>query len=554
MNRREFLDKAVRTGLAGAVFGSSTLRLSGSPTSSDHFSPESETPAPKPYPVKPFAWEEVTIDELQRQFTDRKTSSLALTRAYLGRIEQLDRHGPRLGSVLELNPDAEALAHQADSERKVGHVRGPLHGVPVLVKDNLDTQDRMATSAGSLALASWHPPQDSFVVARLRSAGAIILGKSNLSEWANFRGSNSVSGWSGRGGLTRNPYALDRNPSGSSSGSGAAVSANLCTVAIGTETDGSIVSPASVNGLVGVKPTVGLVSGTGIIPIASSQDTAGPLARTVRDAALLLGVIAGRDPRDSATALIPSDLSFDFTRGLKRDALRGARLGVARQFFGFHPTVERLMHGVLDQLKTLGAELIDPVELPNGAERDRAEFEVLLYEFKSELNTYLGSLPLGMGVRSLAELIAFNEAHRAEELKWFGQETLIKAEAKGPLTEPAFREALATCRRISRDEGIDAVMTEHRLDALIAPTGGPACITDLLVGDTEIGGSTSPAAVAGYPAVTVPSALWRGLPIGLTFFGRAWSEAKLLGYAFAWEQASKVRTVPRFYPTLPIGN
>ncbi len=554
MTRREFFHLSVRAGLAGAFLGPASLRLSASPTSSVHFSSESVTPAPKPYPVRPFAWEEVTIDELQRQFGDRKTSSLALTRGYLGRIEQLDRHGPRLGSVLELNPDAEASAHQADAERRAGHLRGLLHGVPVLVKDNLETHDRMATSAGSLALAGWHPPEDSFVVARLRAAGAIILGKSNLSEWANFRGSNSVSGWSGRGGLTRNPYALDRNPSGSSSGSGAAVSANLCMAAIGTETDGSITSPSSVNGLVGVKPTVGLVSRAGIIPIASSQDTAGPMTRTVRDAALLLGVIAGRDSRDSATGSIPSDLSFDFTRGLKRDALRGARLGVAHQFFGFHPTVERLMRGVLNQLKALGAELIDPVELPNGAERDRAEFEVLLYEFKTELNRYLGALPPGMPVRSIADLIAFNDTHRTEELKWFGQETLIKAEAKGPLTEPAYREALATCRRISRDEGIDAVMNHHRLDALIAPTSGPACITDLLIGDTEIGGSTSPAAVAGYPAVTVPSALWRGLPVGLTFFGLPWSEAKLLGLAFAWEQASRIRTVPRFYPTLPIGN
>lgn len=552
MTRREFLDFSARAGLAGAVLGSSSLRLSASPKSSVHFSQESVSPAPQPFPVKPFAWEEVTIDEVQRQFSEKQISSLSLTRAYLGRVEQLDRKGPRLGSVLELNPDAELLARQADTERKSGRVRCPLHGVPVLVKDNLDTHDRMATSAGSLALTGWHPPRDSVVVERLRAAGAVILGKSNLSEWANFRGSNSISGWSGRGGLTRNPYALDRNPSGSSSGSGVAVSANLCTVAIGTETDGSIVSPASVNGLVGVKPTVGLVSGTGIVPIASSQDTAGPLARTVRDAALLLGVIAGKDPHDSATASIPSDMSFDFTHGLTRDALRGARLGVVRQFFGFHPVAERLMQGVLEQLKALGAELIDPVELPNGAERDRAEFEVLLYEFKAELNAYLGALPSGMAVRSLTELIAFNEAHRAEELKWFGQETLIKAEAKGPLTEPAYREALATCRRISRDEGIDAVMKQHRLDALIAPTGGPACLTDMLVGDTEIGGSTSPAAVAGYPAVTVPSALWRGLPIGLTFFGRPWSEAKLLGLAFAWEQATKIRTLPRFYPTLPI--
>jgi len=550
MNRRQFLgtsSAAAVAAAAAAVPATFSLGLAASGNRRDV-----PSPSPSPYQPRPFALEEATLAQLQHGLAAGAHSSLALTRAYLRRIEELDRQGPTLRSVMELNPDAEAIARQLDSERKAGRVRGPLHGIPVLVKDNLDTHDRMVTSAGSLALEQSRPLQDSFVVARLREAGAVLLGKTNLSEWANFRGSNSISGWSGRGGLTRNPYVLDRNPSGSSSGTGAAVSANLCAVGIGTETDGSILSPSNVNGLVGVKPTVGLVSRAGIVPISASQDTAGPMCRSVRDAAVVLGVMAGRDPRDPATSAIPSDLSLDFTAGLDSQGLRGARLGVVREFFSFHPAAERLTNGVLDQLRELGAELIDPVELPGAAARDRAEFEVLLYEFKDGLNTYLRGLPASVPVRSLADVIAFNEAHRDRELAWFGQETMIKAEARGPLTEAAYREAVATCRRVSRVEGIDAVMARHRLDALIAPTGGPAWMTDTLTGDSGIGGSTSPAAVAGYPSVTVPATLWRGLPLGLSFFGTAWSEARLLRLAHAFEQAVGARRPPRFYPTLPL--
>jgi amidase len=548
MNRRQFLGtSSAAAAAAAAVPATFSLGLAAPGNRRD-----THSPSPGPYQPRPFALEEVTLTQLQHGLAAGAHSSLSLTRAYLRRIEELDRQGPTLRSVMELNPDAEAIARQLDSERKAGRVRGPLHGIPVLVKDNLDTHDRMVTSAGSLALEQSRPLQDSFVVARLREAGAVLLGKTNLSEWANFRGSNSISGWSGRGGLTRNPYVLDRNPSGSSSGTGAAVSANLCAVGIGTETDGSILSPSNVNGLVGVKPTVGLVSRAGIVPISASQDTAGPMCRSVRDAAVVLGVMAGRDPRDPATSAIPSDLSLDFAAGLDSQGLRGARLGVVREFFSFHPAVERLMNGVLDHLRELGAELIDPVELPGAAARDRAEFEVLLYEFKDGLNTYLRGLPASVPVRSLADVIAFNEAHRDRELAWFGQETMIKAEARGPLTEAAYREAVATCRRVSRMEGIDAVMARHRLDALIAPTGGPAWMTDTLTGDSGIGGSTSPAAVAGYPSVTVPATLWRGLPLGLSFFGTAWSEARLLRLAHAFEMAVGARRPPRFYPTLPL--
>lgn len=550
MNRRQFLGttaKAVATGVTAYASASSFTSEVSSAGLRD-----STSPPPHPYRPRPFALEEASLTHLQQGLSAGALSSLSLTRAYLRRIEELDRQGPTLRSVIELNPDAEAIARQLDTERKRGRVRGPLHGIPVLVKDNLDTHDRMVTSAGSLALENSRPSQDSFVVARLREAGAVLLGKTNLSEWANFRGSNSISGWSGRGGRTRNPYALDRNPSGSSSGTGTAVSANLCAVGIGTETDGSITSPSNVNGLVGVKPTVGLVSRSGIVPISSSQDTAGPMCRSVRDAAILLGIIAGRDPQDAATSAIPAGMKFDFTAEFDPKGLRGARLGVVREYFSFHPAVERLMNGVLGHLKELGAVLIDPVELPEAGARDRAEFEVLLYEFKAGLNAYLGGLPASVPVRTLADVIAFNEAHRDRELSWFGQETMIKAETKGPLTETAYLEALATCRRVSRVEGIDAVMSKHRLDALIAPTGGPAWLTDMLTGDSGVGGSTTPAAVAGYPSVTVPATQWRGLPMGLSFFGAAWSEARLLGLAHAFELATGARHPPRFYPTLPV--
>ena len=499
-----------------------------------------------------FPFAEATIDDLQARMGAGTLTARELTAAYLQRIAEIDKAGPKLNAIIELNPDALAIAEQLDAERAAGHVRGPLHGIPVLIKDNIATADRMETTAGSLALVGAKPPHDAAIVTRLHAAGAVILGKTNLSEWANFRSTNSISGWSGRGGQTHNPYALDRNPSGSSSGSAVAVAANLCVVAVGTETDGSIVSPASVNGVVGVKPTVGLVTRTGIIPIAASQDTAGPIARTVRDAAILLGVLAGADQSDPVTQTRPADLPVDFSAALSARALKGARLGLLRGPFGFRPKLEPVLAEVVAALQAAGAEVVDLGEFPLFREASDPETEVLRYEFKDGINAYLATLGPDAPVKTLADLIAFNEAHRAQEMPLFAQETFLKAEAKGPLTDQAYLDARAACLRITRTNGIDVLMDKNRLDALVALTYGPAPLTDPVNGGYSTGASSSPAAVAGYPGVTVPAAQVMGLPVGLSFFGRAWSEPKLLALAADFESATKARREPRFLPTVTV--
>jgi amidase len=504
--------------------------------------------------VKPFVLDELTIAQLQQRLDTGKDSAVLLARKYLARIEEIDRRGPALNSVIELNPDALAIAAALDRERKATGARSPLHGIPILIKDNIDTHDRMTTTAGSLALGGSIPPRDAFLVQRLRNAGAVILGKTNLSEWANFRGSLSTSGWSGRGGQTRNPYILDRNPSGSSSGSAVAVAANLCAVAVGTETDGSVLSPSSYNGIVGIKPTLGLVSRSGIIPIAHSQDTAGPMARTVTDAALVLEVLAGADSDDPATTSNPGGIKADYRGCLDLNGLRGIRLGVARSFFGFHPQTDALIGSALAALKRAGAEIIDPVDLRKPGELGNAEIEVLRYEFKSDLNTYLARLGPSAPVHSLREIIEFNERHHDEELCWFGQEELLKSDAKGPLTDKAYLDALATCRRLARTEGIDSVMSKHNLDAIVAPTSTPAHVTDWITGDHGLGDSTTMAAVAGYPSITVPAGFICGLPVGISFFGAAWTEPRLLRIAFAFERATRARRPPQFLPTLNLQN
>ncbi len=470
----------------------------------------------------------------------RQFSSVDLVTAYAERIRIVDRN---LHAVVELNPDAMKLAGELDRERREGRLRGPLHGLPILIKDNLDTADRMKTTAGSLALLQAPTPrEDAFAVQRLRAAGALILGKTNLSEWANFRSTHSISGWSARGGQTRNPHALDRNPSGSSSGSGAAMAASLCAAAVGTETDGSIVSPASVNGVVGLKPTVGLVSRRGIIPISHSQDTAGPITRTVRDAALMLSALASVDSEDPACADAKGRIAPDYTTFLQVDGLKGARLGLMKNFLGIHPGVDAALAPALAKLKAAGAEVVE-VELRSTA-FDAAEFEVMLYEFKAGLNAYLARR--GGAVKDLAGLIAFNRKEAKRELALFGQEILELAQAKGPLTEAAYQQALATCRRTSRAEGIDAVMDREKLDALIAPTGAPAWLIDPVNGDSFGFSCSSLAAVAGYPHLTVPAGHVQGLPVSLSFMGRAWSEGTLLKLGHAFELATRARREPRF--------
>lgn len=526
LSRRSFLATGLAAGLLAERAGAAA--------------PEAASEVPAPGPPKAFELAEATIADLQAGLESGRYTARGLVEAYLGRIRELDG---RLSAVLETNPQALEIADALDRERKEKGARGPLHGIPLLLKDNIATADRMTTTAGSLALEGSIPRRDAFAAERLRAAGAILLGKTNMSEWANFRSTHSSSGWSSRGGQCRNPYALDRSPSGSSSGTGAAIAASFAAAGLGSETDGSIVSPASVSSLVGIKPTVGLVSRSGVIPIAHSQDTLGPMTRTVADAAILLGALTGVDPRDPATAESRGKAESDYRRFLDPKGLAGARIGVARKgHFGYSPGTDAVIEQAIAALRRLGAVVVDPADLATTGYDD--ETTVLLYEFKADLNLYLAELGPDAPVHSLKEVIELNERHRDRVMPYFGQELLLQAEEKGPLTSPEYRKALAANHRLARKEGIDATLAQHKLDALIAPTGGPAWLIDLVNGDSYGGGSTSPAAVSGYPAITVPAGFFRGLPIGLTFFGPAWSEGKLLRYAYAFEQETNARRAP----------
>lgn len=541
LSRRAFVQYAAVSGLATPLAARSAA-ASALPTG---------RPEPPPYaPPPPFELDEVTIVQLQDGLKSGKYTSRRLVSAYLARIQQIDAGGPTLRAVIETNPDALGLADAADAERKAGRLRGPLHGIPVLIKDNIATGDRMKTTAGSLALADAPASRDSAVAKRLRDAGAIIIGKTNLSEWANFRSNRSVSGWSGRGGLVKNPYALDRNACGSSSGTGAAISASLAAVGVGSETDGSIVCPSGANGLVGIKPTLGLVSRRGIIPISHTQDTAGPMARTVADAATLLGVLAGVDPDDASTAPAGGHIEPDYTKFLDPNGLKGARIGVARaKFFGYSTVTDKLVQQALDAMKQAGAVIVDPADIPHAGDYDDAEFTVLLYEFKTDLNAYLAGLGPQAPNKTLADLIAWNDKNQDRELQYFGQEIFTMAQDKGPLTDDAYVEALAHCRRLSRTEGLDVVFAKEKLDCIVAPTGSPAWTTDLVNGDHFLGASSTPAAVSGYPSISVPVGYARGLPVGMSFIGTAWSEPTLIRLAYAYEQAVKPRRAPRFPAT-----
>jgi amidase len=541
--RRKFL----RAGLVGGAAAAAVTAIN--PMSTEAL--ERSAPS-RPDEIAAFEFDEITIADLQDAMKSGKHTARSIAEKYLARIDQFDKQGPAINSIIELNPDALAIADALDKESKDKGVRGPLHGVPVLIKDNIDTADKMMTTAGSLALLGSRPSKDSAVAQKLREAGAVILGKTNLSEWANIRSDHSTSGWSGRGGQTKNPYALDRNPCGSSSGSGAAVSANLCAAAIGTETNGSIVCPSSSNGLVGIKPTVGLVSRTGIIPISHTQDGVGPMCRTVRDAAIVLGALTGIDSQDAATADSREHSYTDYTQFLKADGLRGARIGVVRKTFGFSEKVDKVMEEALDTMKKQGAILIDPAPIETAGKFGDSEFLVLLYELKADLNAYLARLGPNAPVKTLQDIIDFNEKNREKEMPYFGQDTFLKAQEKGPLTTQEYLDALAKNHQLARKEGIDATMDKNNLDALIGPTGGPAWLTDHINGDSFGGGSSGTAAVAGYPNITVPAGFISGLPVGISFFGRAWSEPVLIRVAYAFEQATKVRKAPRFLPTVNV--
>ncbi|MCC7052258.1 MAG: amidase [Gemmatimonadaceae bacterium] len=541
MERREFLAAGVALSAAGSLRRFTPLLPATQPSGTI------VTAAAQRLALDPL--DDLTIATAQAEIAAGRLTSRALTEHYLRRIRTLDADGPRVNAVIEANPDALAQADAADANPG-GRALHPLHGMPILLKDNIDTADRMSTSAGSLALAEHRARRDAGVVALLRASGAVILGKTNLSEWANFRSNRSSSGWSGRGGQTRNPHVLDRSPCGSSSGSGAAVAADFCIAAVGTETDGSVVCPSSLNGIVGLKPTVGLVSRSGIIPISASQDTAGPMARTVRDAALLLNGMIGRDPADAATRTAPAALPADYTRTLDVDGLRGMRIGIARNYFGFDVRVDALMEDAIRVMRDRGAVIVDNANVPNADKYGREEFEVLLHEFKAGLNAYLGALPAADPVHSLAELILWNERNDEAELQWFGQETFTLAQKRGSLGSRVYRTARETCVRLSRREGIDAVLRRTRCDLLVGPTGGPAWMIDLVTGDHFGGGVSTAPAVAGYPHLTVPAGRVAGLPVGISFFGAAWSEPQLFRAGFAFEQATTHRVRPAFLPTI----
>lgn len=497
--------------------------------------------------------EEVTIQGLMDAMASGQTTAVDLVNAYTARIEAIDRSGPTINSIIELNPDAVAIARQLDQERSVGRLRGPLHGIPMVLKDNIDTGDQMQTTAGSLALVGPPAPQDATVTRKLREAGAIIFAKTNLSEWANFRGSRSVSGWSGRGRQTKNPYVTDRSPCGSSSGSAAAVSGNLCAAALGTETNGSLVCPASVNGVVAIKPSVGLTSRAGVIPISDAQDTVGPLCRSVADAARVLGAITGADMRDPATGQSVGHSFTDYTQFLDADGLRGARIGIARQFFAASEHIDRIVEPLIEAMRVLGAVIVDPANFANlPAINNAPSLVVLEYEFKDGINRYLASRP-DLSVHTLQDLIDYNNANADAEMPYFLQQLFIESQARGPLTDMAYRDALALDRRVSREEGIDEVMNRLQLDALFAPTRNPAWTIDLINGDRSFGASSSPAALAGYPLVSLTAGYaFEELPVGATFMGRRWSEPTLIKLAFALEQAIMVRKAPRFLDTLEL--
>jgi amidase len=501
-------------------------------------------------PISAYA----SIAQLQQRMDAGTLDSRQLTGQFLERIQQIDRSGPALRAVLETNPDALQLAGKLDKARSGRKARGPLYGIPVLLKDNIDTGDRMLTTAGSLALADAPAAHDADLVKRLRKAGAVILGKTNLSEWANFRSNHASSGWSGRGGQARNPYVLDRNPCCSSAGSATAVAAGLVTVAIGSETDGSIICPASMNGIVGIKPTLGLVSRSGIAPISHSQDTAGPMARSVADAAALLTVIAGSDPRDPATAEADHHAT-DYNRFLDPNGLKGKRIGVVRQLAGAEPNADRVLEQAITLMKTQGAVIVDPVSLPHLAELGDPEMTVLLYDFKHDINAYLATRT-GLKAKTLADLIAFNEAHVSEEMSWFGQELFEQSEKKGPLSDKAYTDALAKAKLLSGPQGIDAALQSQHLDALLAPSWGPAFVTDpvlgdhIVSGDPTVGGASQPAAVAGYPSITVPAGFAHDLPVGIVLFGAKWSEPTLISIAYGFEQHANAWQPPQFLDTV----